>query len=128
MSVLISSLTTDAPPSRGIVSRITVYRLPRLSFSHFDQNALPFNAGPRSDPASAMLWHRLQDASNRGFPRAACAAVYTPSQTFFSPGATCCAEETAIAAIHVATVMTRATGNLRDMSSILTTCAYGVLP
>jgi hypothetical protein len=75
MSTFTTSLTTDAPPSRGIVSRISVNRLPRLSFSNFVQNALPLSAGPRSDPFNSMLWQRLHAVSKRGLPRAACAAV-----------------------------------------------------
>src|SRR5215470_9698806 len=103
MSVLTASLTTEAPPSRGIVSRMSVYRLATFSFSHFVQNADPLSAGPRSDPASSMLWQRLHAASKRGLPRAACADVYTPSHTFLSPGASCCADASAHAHIHNAT-------------------------
>ena len=57
MSTFTSSLTS-AGPSRGIVSRMSVNRLPRLSFSYLYQNALPLSVGPRSEPTSSLLWHR----------------------------------------------------------------------
>ena len=74
MSTLISSLRSDGP-SCGMVSRMNMNRLARLSFSYFDQNTLPLSAGPRSEPTSSMLWHRAQERSNGSLPRAAWALV-----------------------------------------------------